>query len=131
LIVIDCSYALALVMPDEARPASMHRVLQETLAAPVIWPLEIANAMRSSLRRGRLHERQVAGICADVGEFEVEVVAPVHAAPKRYFDTATMHDLTPYDAMYLELALQRRGALATRDATLAAAAERAGVAVHR
>jgi len=131
LIVIDSSYALALVMPDEERPASMREVLQDGLAAPMIWPIEIASAMRTSLRRGRLNERQVAGLCADVGEFEVEVVAAVHALPRRYLDAALVHDLTPYDAMYLELALLRRGGLATRDAALAAAAERAGLTVHR
>jgi predicted nucleic acid-binding protein len=41
-----------------------------------------------------------------------------------------VHDLTPYDAMYLELALQWRCPLATRDAELASAARRAGVTVH-
>lgn len=131
MIVIDCSYALALVMPDEERPASMLAVLRESLAVPVIWPLEIANALRTSLRRGRLQERQIAGLCADVGDFEVEVMAPSHAQPKRHLDAALTHDLTPYDALYLDLALQRRCALATRDAALAAAAARAGVTVHQ
>ena len=130
MIVIDCSYALALVMPDEVRPASMHAVMRDSLVAPMIWPLEIANAFRSSLRRKRLQERQIAELCAGVMDFDVEVVGAAHATPQRYFDAALAHDLTPYDALYLDLAVQRRCALATCDALLSAAAARAGVQIH-
>lgn len=131
MIVIDCSYALALVMPDAVRPASMHAVMRDSLVAPMIWPLEIANAFRSSLRRKRLQERQIAELCAGVMEFDVEVVGAAHVTPQRYFDAALAHDLTPYDALYLDLAVQRRCALATCDDLLSAAAERAGVHIHR
>jgi predicted nucleic acid-binding protein len=130
VIVIDSSYALSLVMPDEQRPASMRQVVRDQLATSLIWPLEIANAMRSSLRRGRLVQRQVLGLFAQLAELEVDVVAPGHAVPQRHFEAAQLHELTPYDAMYLELALQWRCPLATRDAGLASAARRAGVAVH-
>ena len=57
-------------------------------------------------------------------------MATPHVLPKRHVDAALAHDLTPYDALYLELALQRRCALATCDADLAAAAQRAGVVVY-
>ncbi len=130
MIVIDSSYALSLVMPDERRPSSMQQVLRDQLATPVIWPLEIANAMRSSLRRGRLVHRQVVGLFTELTELAVDVVAPGHSLPQRHFEAAQTHDLTPYDTMYLELALQWRCPLATCDAGLASAARRAGVEVH-
>ena len=129
MIIVDSSYTLALVMPDEARPVSMAAVLAGQLATPMIWPLEIANALRSSLRRQRLQAAQVEGLLARIGELQVDVMNPAHTQPRRHFDAAQEHGLTPYDAMYLELALQWRSALATRDAGLAAAAHRAGVAV--
>jgi predicted nucleic acid-binding protein len=129
VIVIDSSYTLALVMPDEERPASMNGVLKERLASPMIWPLEIANAMRSSVRRARLSLPQVEELCQRIADLEIDVVSPAHGQPKRHFDAAQAHDLMPYDAMYLDLALQWRSGLATRDSALAAAALRAGVAV--
>jgi len=130
VIVIDSSYTLALVMPDERRPASMAQVMQDRLATPAIWPLEIANAMRSSMRRRRLARSQVDGLFTQLSILEVDVVSTGHALPQRHFEAAQVHDLTPYDAMYLELALQWRCPLATRDAELASAARRAGVTVH-
>ncbi len=129
MIVLDSSYALALVMPDEQRPASLARVLDARLFAPAVWPLEVANALRNGVRRGRLLEDQIGGLCADLEEFEIDVVAPTHNLPKRHFEAAQSHALTPYDASYLDLAVQRRCALATLDQTLAAAATRAGLAV--
>jgi predicted nucleic acid-binding protein len=130
MIVLDSSYTLALVMPDEGRPHSIAEVMLDRLLAPSIWPVEIANAMRNGVRRGRVRDIEVAGLCANVGEFEVEVVPPWHDSPQRYFEVAQTHDLTPYDAMYLDLALQRRCALATRDEALAIAARRVGVRIY-
>jgi len=130
LIVIDSSYALALVMPDERRPASMAATVKGRLVAPSVWPLEVANALRNGVRRGRLRDNQVPALCADLGEFAIEIVAPTHVLALRHFEAAAAHDLTPYDASYLELALLRRCALATLDQDLARAAERAGLAVH-
>jgi predicted nucleic acid-binding protein len=130
LIVIDCSYTLALVMPNETRPTSMGTVMASTLAAPMVWPLEVANALRSSVRRGRLTEHEAIDLCGDVVEFEIDVLSHPDTLPRRHFEMAQRHQLTPYDASYLDLALQRRCALATCDSALAAAARRAGVEVY-
>ena len=129
MIVIDSSYALALVMPDESRPTSLPEVLKNRLVAPFIWPVEIANAMRTAVRRSRLLETEVTGLCADVNEFDVEIVPPWLIGAQRYVEVAQTHDLTPYDALYLDLALQRRCSLATRDDALIVAARRVGVPV--
>ena len=130
VIVIDSSYALALVMPDETRPVSMTQVLSQPLLAPFIWPVELANATRNAVRRTRLRERQVTGLCADLDVLDVEIVASWQQSAQRYFEVAQAHDLTPYDALYLDLALTRRCAIATCDQRLASAAQRVGLSVH-
>lgn len=130
MIVLDSSYALALVMPDESCPGSVARVMREPLLAPFVWPVEVANAMRSAVRRARLREHEVTGLCADLDHFDIEIVAPWQRAAQRWFEVAQAHDLTAYDAVYLDLALTRRCALATRDEQLAVAAQRVGLTVH-
>jgi predicted nucleic acid-binding protein len=130
VIVLDSSYALALVMPDESCPASMPHVLGERLLAPFIWPIELANAMRTAVQRSRLRDSEVTGLCADIDEFNVEVVAPWQQAALRYVEVARTHGLTPYDALYLDLALTRRCGLATRDQRLIDASRRVGVTIH-
>ena len=129
MIVIDASYTLALVMPDEERPRSMAEVVTARLGTSTIWPLEIANALRTSLRRGRVLAADIDLLCQRVAELTIDVVAPPHVLPRRYLDSALAHELTPYDATYLDLAMLWRCPLATRDAALQAAAGRAGLAV--
>ena len=130
MIVIDSSYALACVMPDEMRPAGMGDVLAEALLAPFLWPLELASAARNAVRRRRLDAAQARSVCARLLDLDVEMVRPWHDEPLRYFDLAAAHDLTPYDGVYLDLALTRRCAIATRDDALIAAAPHLGLHVH-
>ena len=127
MIVIDSSYALSLVMPDETRPASAGVVLQELLCAPMIWPVEIANGMRTGVRRHRMTREEAVALCADLNDWEVKIVAPLHDDASRHLDFALQHDLTPHDALYLALALQKRCAIATHDEALAKAASRTGL----
>jgi predicted nucleic acid-binding protein len=129
VIVLDCSYTLAMVMPDEARPSTLWAVMDARLFAPAIWHVEVANALRNGVRRGRLLETDVQAVCAHVEAFEVETSPASDLGVRQRYLAAQAHDLTAYDAAYLELALQRRCALATLDNQLASAARRAGVAV--
>lgn len=133
MIVLDCSFTMALVMPDETRPDSVERVLAARLLAPSIWPFELANALCSVVRRRRLSDDDVPAICAQIEIYEIEVFGDggpygPNGFRQRYL-AARNHDLGAYDAAYLELALQRRCALATLDGRLADAARQAGVAV--
>ncbi len=127
MIVLDSSYAMALVMPDEVQPPSVATVLADELAAPFIWPLEIASALRMNIRRGRLTPDDSDALFKRIGSLRVEVLGPPHALPQRHFDAAQEHELTPYDATYLAMAQQFSAALATRDRALAAAAARIGI----
>ncbi|MEF7613729.1 type II toxin-antitoxin system VapC family toxin [Aquincola sp. MAHUQ-54] len=129
MIVVDTSYSLAAVMPDETRPASLEYALQARLLVPAIWPLEVANALRNSLRRGRLDAQQLPALCETLEALEVEVEQPSPSPLRGVLEAAQRHGLTPYDASYLELALQRRASLATLDTQLAAAARRANIPV--
>ncbi|MFY8082302.1 MAG: type II toxin-antitoxin system VapC family toxin [Rubrivivax sp.] len=118
-----------MVMPDEARPSTLWAVMDARLFAPAIWPVEVANALRNGVRRGRLLETDVQAVCEHVEAFEVETSPTSDLGVRQRYLSAHAHDLTAYDAAYLELALQRRCALATLDNQLALAARRAGVAV--
>lgn len=129
MIVVDCSYTMAMVMPDERLPLSIQQAIEGRLVVPALWPFEVANVLRNVVRRGRLHGTEIAEVCARLDAYGIEVLGSADASVQQRFAAASAHDLTAYDAAYLDLALQRRCALATVDARMAAAAQRAGVAV--
>ncbi len=128
-VVLDASYALAILMHDESPPGSVDAVLQAHLIAPAIWPLEMANAMISNLRRKRLTPSQVTRLFDAIDQLDVEVFATPPANASHWYTFSTRHGLTPYDAQYIDLALQHRCAIATCDAAVAQAATQLGLTV--
>lgn len=129
MIVVDCSYTMAMVMPDEQLPGSIQQAIEGRLVVPALWPFEVANVLRNVVRRGRLRSEEVSEVCARLDAYGIEVLGNVDVPVQQRFAAASAHDLTAYDAAYVDLAVQRRCALATVDVRMAAAAQRAGVTV--
>ncbi len=69
------------------------------------------------------------GLCSHVVALDVELVAPRANDPLRHLELSTAHDLTPYDAMYVDLALSRRCPIATHEARLTGAARALGIEI--
>lgn len=130
MIVLDCSYTMAMVMPDESRPSSLAQTELSRLFAPSLWVFEVANALRIAVRRGRLAANQAAALSTRLDAYGVGVDGATASVHQRYIAAQT-HDLTAYDACYIDLALQRGFALATLDARLAAQARRLGLTVYQ
>jgi predicted nucleic acid-binding protein len=132
--VADASVAIGWVHPAQAttETAAMLDAIAEgaTLEVPALWPLEVANALVVLRRRGKLtdDERQVGlawlrGLRLRV-DHEMSGVAF-----SRLSELASAHELSVYDAAYLELAQRRRLVLGCKDGPLRKAAMRTGVAV--
>jgi predicted nucleic acid-binding protein len=129
VIVLDCSYTLAMVMPDEVRPASMAQTAAGRMLVPSLWPYEVANALRNGLRRRRVDEEQVAVVCMRLEGLRIETLGTADIGVRQRFTAAQTHQLSAYDAAYIELALNLQCPLATLDAGLADAARRAGLRI--
>ena len=129
MIVLDCSFALAMVMPDERRPAAATQVAAGPVLVPALWPYEVANALRSAVRRRRVTDAEVIGLCTHIEALRVSVVHPDEYSVRRSYLAAISRALSPYDACYIDLALQRGAKLATLDATLVQVARAAGLSV--
>ena len=128
--VVDASVVLAWVFDDEASPAAdrvLERLEREQAIAPAHWPLEVANALRTAERRGRLREDEIPRLRAMLTSLPIEIVPVELSTAIGVLDTARDHDLTAYDAAYLDLAFVRDVELATIDARLRRACEAAGV----
>jgi predicted nucleic acid-binding protein len=129
-VVIDSSYALALVLPDEQAPATAAAVLASELIAPFLFPVEVANAALNSVRRKRYAADEAQRVCEAIESLAVGVQAGPELGPAHLLRQARAFGLSAYDALYLDLAMTQRAALATCDLALADAARRIGVPVH-
>jgi predicted nucleic acid-binding protein len=131
LIVLDASLLVAWLLEEDAAasaPALADVLQNQTLVVPAHWPTEIGNALLVNLRRGRLPADRLDMILDDCAAFDIAVDESVPleriSALSRL---ATAHNLTFYDAAYVQLALERALPLGTLDRDMRSAAERLGI----
>ena len=133
-LVIDASATAPLVLDDERGdvvPEAFDAVASGTCIAPGNWPYEMANVIWKTLRAKRIIASEVDLIRDALAVFAVKIDREsVGEALTRTLDLAITHNLTAYDAAYLELAIRRTAALASHDADLRAAARREGIVVY-
>jgi predicted nucleic acid-binding protein len=105
-------------------------IAREGAIVPAIWPMEIANSLELSVLRRRISSVQYEQLLADIQllGIEVEETLPDRIC-RDVAPLARRHQLTIYDAQYLETAIRQKLALATFDEQLASAGRAAGVTV--
>ena len=130
-VVLDCSVTLSWFMPDEddIRARDLRAlVTEEGAVVPMLWPIELGNALTFAMRGRRLSATHRTAVIEAVGELPIEIDAETLA--RAWNDTLALADrlrLTLYDACYLELARRRTLPLATLDKELRAAGRKLGV----
>jgi predicted nucleic acid-binding protein len=124
--VLDASLVLAWVL-DEALPLGFEKlqdlIYTEGARVPALWPVEVANGLLAATKQRRLPAHEVPGILADLAHLPLEVDnLTAHYAWTRTYQLAIRHQLTLYDATFLEVALRFGLPLATLDRALQRAA---------
>lgn len=130
MFVVDASVVLAWSFPDEQSDLAdraIDRLLGEGGLVPAHWPLEVAQAFATAERRGRITVDDVATLRSLVVPLPVDVVTVGLDQAIAMLELARSHELTVYDAAYLDLARSRGLGLATVDQRLAAACRTVGV----
>jgi predicted nucleic acid-binding protein len=134
VFVVDASAALAWCFEDEASSWTdglLERLRQgDRIVVPAHWPTEILNGLLVASRRKRIKTGQPALFWDELARLPIETEPALTAIQaKAVLALGEKHDLTIYDAAYLELAHRRQLPLATLDADLRKAAHAEGVAV--
>ncbi len=127
-LVVDASVVMAWLFDDEEEPRadSVLEVLEEDGAlVPHLWHLETRNTLLVAERRGRL---AAGGIKERLDALKgLPIRTDADPDLQSAFDLARAHELSIYDAMYLELAKRESAELATLDGALGRAAVVEGV----
>lgn len=121
--VLDASVTCAWLLPDEENAFAercLDALTSDMAIVPAIWWFEVRAMLITAERRGRLAVEQTRGALALLARYPIEQDrSPEEATMLRL---ARKHDLTIYDASYLELALRLALPLATLDRKLETAA---------
>jgi predicted nucleic acid-binding protein len=130
-LVLDSYITLGRVFPDECTPAVL-QVFDDHVVhgawVPDLWKIELANVLLLSVKKGRMTRNRCDEALSDLQFLPISIDA--ETGKKAWKETLTLadrHQLTVYDATYLELALRRSLPLATLDRDLRKAAQSEGV----
>ena len=129
--VLDGSITMVWGFEDEAddyAEAILGRMPDLQAHVPSLWSLEVANALLVGERRRRITPADTARFLAILAAFPISVDEETVA--HAWADTmhlARAHNLSSYDASYLELAIRLGLPLAAQDGKLKTAAEAVGV----
>jgi predicted nucleic acid-binding protein len=129
--VLDCSMTMSWFFDDEA--SEYAEAVEDSFASasavvPSLWALEVANALIVGERRKRATEAKVAQFLGLLKTLPIST--DDETASRAWHESlrlARAHQLSAYDASYVELAIRRGIPLATLDDRLKAAADAAGV----
>lgn len=132
-IVLDCSVAVTWFFEDESDPradAALSQLSKTEAIVPPLWFFELSNAILVAERKKRLSEADAARIIELIGD--LPIIMDMDTAWNALQETrllAKKHNLSVYDASYLELAMREGLLLATLDKKLEKAAKKAGVEI--
>jgi predicted nucleic acid-binding protein len=134
-IAIDASVALAWCFPDEASDYAdgvLVALEDWTAMVPAIWPVEIANALLVGERRKRIRQPEVRRFLELLKGLSIlEDGQPFADAVSNILPLAREHDLSAYDAAYLDVAVRHEAPLATLDEALQKAGRAAGLKIFK
>ncbi|WP_343628927.1 type II toxin-antitoxin system VapC family toxin [Roseateles sp.] len=134
-VVVDPNVALGWLLLEKDKE-SLHQYADRLadasaneeveLVAPYVFDAECAYAL---LKRGRAQgwtEDTIQAYAWVIDSYQVDL-ADERAPLPEHVELAIDHNVQGYDALYLDMAIEKKAVLATTDKGLRAAAERAGV----
>ena len=128
---MDTSVVMTWCFRDEADKYGdivLDSFVDSTGIVPSIWPLEVTNVLLAAQRRGRISEADSARFISLLHNLPIIVE---QESPDRMFGEiytlAHEHNLSSYDASFLDLAMRKGLPIATIDRKLKNAAEQIGL----
>lgn len=117
-VVVDASAIAAVILLEPEGPTIRAHCEGETLLAPHLLDYELANAVRTRIRKHP--DDEVAARALSFGLSKI-IIERISVRPSDMLELSLRTGLTPYDAAYLWLALHRDAELVTLDRELARA----------
>lgn len=131
MFVLDASATMPFLFEqesDEHSRALEERVFAEGALVPALWYQEVSNTILTAFRRGRISETDMNRHMREFVRYPIEAdMSPYSTITNTVFPIARAHNLTVYDATYVELAMRLDIPLASRDSRMRTAATNMGL----
>jgi predicted nucleic acid-binding protein len=130
-IIADISIVLAWMFEEEqtAEALKVLRLIERAgLLVPPLWWYELENGILMGERRARKNQSETAEFLKLVKALPIRTDdVPRHRISETILEIGRKHQLTAYDAAYVELSLREEAPLATFDAAIRRCAPKIGI----
>lgn len=129
--IVDASVGAGWIIKNqvsEYSEAAKRALLTDPVIAPALWWLEMTNLLRTGCRRRTITAVEAQGFIKTLKALPIRIES-LGCNASELLGLALRHDLSAYDATYLDLALRLQLPLATQDVALREAALASGVGV--
>jgi predicted nucleic acid-binding protein len=130
--VVDNSVVISWCFKDETNNYAdtvLDRLTELVAVVPPIWPLEVVNVLLVAERQKRLSESDSIRFLTLLSQLPIFVEYERSEMMKELLALARSHNLSSYDASYLDLAMRKGVPIATLDNKLIEAAKRIDVPI--
>ena len=130
--VVDNSVVISWCFKDETNNYAdtvLDRLTELVAVVPSIWPLEVVNVLLVAERQKRLSESDSIRFLTLLSQLPIFVEYERSEMMKELLALARSHNLSSYDASYLDLAMRKGFPIATLDNKLIEAAKRIDVPI--
>ena len=127
-MVLDASVTMSWFLDDETdsrAEIAQSRLTKDRALVPHLWHLDVRNCLIVAERRGHISSKRVTECLEALKWLPIQTDTELNLSA--VFSLAQTHNLSFYDAVYLELAKRQDTALASLDAALVRAAAAEGV----
>src|SRR4030067_1913649 len=125
--VVDNSVVMSWCFQDQANDYAdrvLGQLMDATAYVPSVWPLEVVNVLLSAERRSYISEADSVRFINLLSQLPILVYQEgTEKGMKDLLALARAHELSSYDASYLDLAMKKGLPLATLDKKLRRAAQ--------
>lgn len=129
-VVIDASVAISWLLGEVDGLVLVDELMQsEKLFAPPIWRAEVVNVILKKERQRSLTRDTGNAFLTELDSIGIQVQSPPEQSLTEMAEFARPHQLSSYDAAYLQLAVALNARLMTLDRNLQSAAQRLGISL--
>ena len=122
MFILDCSATMAWCFEDEASQyadAVLDCLQSQTAIVPRLWHIEILNVLLVGERRHRIDKEDSREFLEVLQALDIQTDATsIFLNDPNVIHLGRKHQLSAYDAVYLELAIRERLQIATQDKKL-------------
>ena len=104
-------------------------IIKNEIVVPGLWAYEVTNTLTISVRRNKLTVAETYGLIKDIQLLPIEFDKPTTENLSSIFNIANEHNLSAYDAAYIELALRTNTQIASFDKEIIKVSERLGIKI--